>query len=65
MPNKSKLVRTQFEKDSTANEIAAIIRQNQDDWAKRYPERAHRLYPNVYDENGNRIKPSKFSKKAS
>jgi hypothetical protein len=49
--------RVQFGRGSTAEQIAGVIRKLQDDWALKYPERAHRLYPEVYDENGKRIKP--------
>lgn len=59
-----KLKRVQFPKDFDAKAIAARIREIQDDWAKRYPERAHRLYPKVYDEAGNRIKNVKNKKKS-
>lgn len=57
-----KLKRVQFPKGSDAKAIVARIREIQDDWAKRYPERAHRLYPTVYDEAGNRIKNVKKKK---
>ncbi len=50
-----KLLKVAFRKDSNAKEILAGIRQAQDNWAKKFPERAHRLYPKVYDEQGNRI----------
>ena len=50
--------RVQFPKGSTAKQIADAIRKLQNDWALKYPERAHRLYPEVYDENGKRIKPN-------
>ena len=53
---KDKLVRTQFPKDSTAEEILSGIRKVQDGWARRNPERAHELYPEVYSETGERIK---------
>jgi len=62
MPDKNKKdedkknVRVVFPKDATAGDIAGEITKIQDQWAKRYPERAHRLYPTVYDEAGNRIK---------
>lgn len=47
--------RVQFPKGATAKEIVQFIRKSQDAWAKKYPERAHRLYPQVYDAQGNRI----------
>ncbi|MBP6177961.1 MAG: hypothetical protein KA480_06525 [Anaerolineales bacterium] len=53
---KEKLVRVQFQKDVTAQEILAGIKEAQDKWAKKFPERAHKLYPKVFDEQGNRIK---------
>jgi hypothetical protein len=51
-----KLKRVYFPKDSTAGDIADAIQEMQDEWAKKYPKRAHELYPDVYDEDGNRIK---------
>lgn len=51
-----KPVRVQFPKDYTARQIADAIRKMQDDWAKKYPERAHRLYPKIFDKDGNRIR---------
>ncbi len=51
----AKLLKVTFRKDSNAKEILAGIRQAQDNWAKKFPEHAHRLYPKVYDEQGNRI----------
>jgi hypothetical protein len=48
--------RVQFPKGADAKTILSGIRKAQDEWAKRNPEKAHRLYPNVYDEIGNRIK---------
>ena len=48
--------RVQFPKDSTSKEILGAIRGIQDKWAKENPETAHRLYPKIYDEAGNRIK---------
>lgn len=54
--NKDKLTRVTFGKDASAERIADAIGEMQDAWAKKYPERAHKLYPNVYDEKGNRIK---------
>ena len=51
-----KNVRVVFPKDATAESIADGIKKIQNEWAKRYPERAHRLYPTVYDEAGNRVK---------
>ncbi len=52
-----KPVRVQFGKESTAGAIADGIRMVQDNWALEHPKRAHELYPNVYDENGKRIRP--------
>lgn len=49
--------RIQFPKEFDAKDIATVIRQKQNAWAKKNPERAHALYPEVYDEAGNRIKP--------
>jgi hypothetical protein len=54
---KGKPTRVQFAKGATAQEIVNQINKIHDDWAKKYPERAHRLYPKVFDENGDRIKP--------
>jgi len=51
----NKLVRVQFPKDADAEQILDGIEKAQDEWAKRYPEKAHQLYPKVYDEAGNRI----------
>lgn len=53
---KDNLERVIFGKKTNAEQIADAIVQMQDDWAKKYPRRAHELYPTVYDENGNRIK---------
>ncbi len=50
-----KPVRVQFKKNATAEDILAGIHKIQDEWAKRHPELAHRLYPKVYDENGKLI----------
>jgi hypothetical protein len=50
-----KPVRVQFGKNANADGIVNGIRKAQDDWAKANPEKAHRLYPTVYDEQGNRI----------
>lgn len=41
-----------------AEEILDVIDNIQGQWAKKYPERAHRLYPTVFDENGDRIQSS-------
>lgn len=57
MPKKP-LKRVQFPKNVTAKQIVQHIRKSQDEWAKRFPERAHRLYPQVYDAQGNRIQQS-------
>lgn len=61
MPDeKKKLTRIQFGKGATPENILAAIRKMQREWAKKNPERAHQLYPNVYDEKGDVItKPSK------
>jgi hypothetical protein len=53
-----------------AEEIAGAIKNIQAAWAKRNPERAHRLYPTVWDENGDPIQPpvknaKRISKSAS
>jgi hypothetical protein len=53
---KPTIQRVQFGKDATAEEIFAGIRAVQDKWAKQHPDRAHELYPHVFDEKGNRIK---------
>jgi hypothetical protein len=58
-PRKKKPTRVQFAKDSTARQIVEAIRNAQDEWAKKYPKRAHSLYPKTYDENGKRINPDK------
>lgn len=50
------LERMYFPKDSTAGDIADAIQEMQDEWTKKYPKRAHEFYPDVYDEDGNRIK---------
>ena len=57
MPDKKKekTVRVQFPKDATAEDIVDGIRKVQDEWAKKHPERAHKLYPDVYSETGDRI----------
>jgi len=46
----------QFPKESTAQEILGNIKKIQDEWAKANPEKAHRMYPKVYDIYGKRIK---------
>ncbi|HEY4618304.1 MAG TPA: hypothetical protein VIH09_08935 [Flavobacterium sp.] len=56
MADDERPTRVQFPKDSDAKSIFSGIRRLQDEWAKKYPDRAHRLYPKVFDENGNRIK---------
>ncbi|MBE7534299.1 MAG: hypothetical protein HS124_00990 [Anaerolineales bacterium] len=55
MTQPKNLKRVQFKKDATAKEIWQYIRRSQDNWAKKFPDRAHSLYPTIYDENGNRI----------
>lgn len=52
---KKKLTRVQFSRDATVDQIVDIIRKTQEEWAKENPERAHRLYPTVFDKQGNRI----------
>ena len=47
--------RVQFPKGANAEQIVDGIEKVQDEWARRNPEKAHRLYPEVYDEAGNRI----------
>ena len=59
---KDKLIRTQFAKDSTAEDILSGIDKLQDNWAKKYPDRAHKLYPTVYSETGERIQKDKPKK---
>ena len=54
--NPEKPERVHFPKDSDAKQILSEVKKIQDKWAKENPERAHRLYPEVYDEAGNRIK---------
>jgi hypothetical protein len=59
MPEEAKkptIQRVQFGKDATAEAIFAGIKAAQDKWAKQHPDRAHELYPHVFDEKGNRIK---------
>jgi hypothetical protein len=51
-----KPVREQFGKDADTKTIVESIRKIQTNWALERPEKAHGLYPNVYDEKGNRIK---------
>lgn len=58
-PNK-KLTRVQFSKESTAEMIVSHIRRLQDEWALKNPEKAHRLYPKVFDETGKRIGPEDY-----
>jgi hypothetical protein len=53
---KNDVERVIFSKDSTASDMAKTIRQKQDEWAKANPKESHTLYPDVYDENGERIK---------
>ncbi len=54
-PDEDKPVRVQFPKDAGAEEIVDAIDKVFDEWAKKYPERAHQLYPTAFDEKGNRI----------
>jgi hypothetical protein len=44
---KDKPDRQQFGRGSTAEQIADAIGKIQDEWAWKYPESAHRLYPEV------------------
>jgi len=50
-----KTERVVFGKDATAEQILDGIEAAQDAWAKKYPEKAHRLYPKTYDAQGKRI----------
>jgi len=50
-----KPVRVQFKKGADAKNVLSAIKKLQDEWAKKFPEQAHRLYPNVFTENGERI----------
>lgn len=52
---KNKPVRVQFPKGATSEAIVDAIDKLQNDWAKRHPEKAHKMYPKVWDEKGNRI----------
>jgi hypothetical protein len=52
---KQKPVRVQFGKDANAKSILQGIRKLQDDWAKANPQKAHELYPKVYNADGIRI----------
>jgi len=47
--------RVVFPPNWDAKQILAEIRRMQDEWAKENPKRAHRLYPEIFDEHGNRI----------
>ncbi|HKJ38459.1 MAG TPA: hypothetical protein VJ972_06770 [Anaerolineales bacterium] len=51
-----KPVRVQFGKDLTSRAMVDAINTMQNNWALRHPEKAHDLYPSVYDKNGKRIK---------
>lgn len=53
---KTKTERVVFPKDATAENMFDAIRAKQDEWAKSDPAEAHKRYPRVYDEKGNRIK---------
>jgi hypothetical protein len=57
--DKEKPVRVQFQKGVTSQEILTGIKGAQDEWARKFPERAHRLYPTVWDKDGNRIQPKR------
>lgn len=59
---KKNLTRVQFSRDTTAKQIVQYIRKSQEEWAKKFPERAHRLYPEIFDEQGNRIPEEKPKK---
>jgi hypothetical protein len=50
-----KPIRVQFQKGVDAKDILPAIKKLQDEWAKKFPERAHQLYPNVFTETGERI----------
>jgi hypothetical protein len=54
-----KPVRVQFGKGATSHNILDGIHKAQDNWAKSHPKIANKLYPEVYDEKGNRIKTPK------
>lgn len=45
-----------FPKEFNAQQILSTIKEKQDAWAKKHPELANKLYPKVFDKNGNRIK---------
>ena len=51
-----KSVRVQFGKDLTSQAMVDAINTLQNNWALGHPQKAHALYPSVYDENGKRIK---------
>lgn len=51
------LVRVQFKKDVKAKGIVDAIDNIQTQWARKYPERAHRLYPEIFNEKGECINP--------
>ena len=53
---KEKPVRVQFGKDLTNQAIVGAITALQDYWALGHPQKAHELYPRVYDQSGKRIK---------
>jgi hypothetical protein len=49
-------VRIQFGKDATSLEVLKAINKIQDDWAKAHPEKAHKLHPTKYAEDGSVIR---------
>ena len=53
---KDRPVRVQFGKDLTNQAIVGAITALQDNWALGHPQKAHELYPRVYDQSGKRIK---------
>jgi hypothetical protein len=54
-----KPVRVYFGEATTARDIAIAIQKIQDNWALKFPERAHRLYPTVYNADRTRVNPRK------
>jgi hypothetical protein len=49
--------RVYFDRNATSEAIAEAIGRSQDLWALRFPERAHRLYPEVFNADGTRVHP--------
>ena len=56
-----KPVRVQFGRDLTSQTMVNAITTLQDNWALGHPQKAHALYPGVYDENGKRLKANEKS----